>query len=172
MKALIFFFALAISATTSFAQKSDKACSPTCNKSVVHATSNISTPEKVASKFQRQYPNAQEVAWTNETEGTYTANFKATNSEFWVTYDAAGKKTATVQKSGLNILPSEVKNTLVSYYPGYTIGTVTFCECHRAGKSYTIDLQKDGSHLTLKTDVNGLVLQNTKNTENASASMR
>jgi hypothetical protein len=140
-------------------------------------TKKVEVPEATRTSFEAKYPQAADVIWnyhepvivtpiawewtdwpvidTND----YVANFKISEDDYWVWYDASGDWIATVAEvNDFSSLPAAVNNTIKTQFPGYTIKSVDK-ENDKNRTAYEIQMENGEDKMKALIAENGQVLK-------------
>lgn len=94
---------------------------------------------------------------------SYEVVFEQTESRIIATYDGDGKIINSLERFENVSLPPNVRNTVYSQYPGWTIHKdvylVSYFEDREARKHYKIQVRKDGARKNLKLDARGSLMK-------------
>tara|TARA_R110000772_G_scaffold74718_4_gene162721 strand:- start:1093 stop:1530 length:438 start_codon:yes stop_codon:yes gene_type:complete len=97
-------------------------------------------PTNLITNFQKEYPNATDVAWELEGEN-YKVEFDMGKMENETWYSKDGNTIKTEMEITENNMPQAVKNTAKSKYPDYKIDEVEVTE-ENGKKTYEVELEK------------------------------
>lgn len=120
-------------------------------------------PKAVLEAFQKTYPNAKEVEFEKETskgKTVYEAEFKESDREYEVLFDADGVILQIEETLDVKSLPEPIAQAISKAYPKATIE-----DAEKITKPdgtfivYEVEIKNEGKKLELELDANGKILK-------------
>ncbi len=118
-----------------------------------YAFDNSDISEKVLQAFNKTFPQARQVVWT-ELENTYEVSFLQDDLPSRVTYDKEGEIINITRYYFQKDLPSIILVSVQEKYPGKTISGITEFSADGA-TDYYITLTDANGGLVIKSDISG-----------------
>lgn len=104
-------------------------------------------PENIVSRFEQQYPNANEVTWQEEQE-KYEVKFTEDGNYMEIIYDREGNIIEEARRIVTDEIPGNISNSVAEQYPDYEIIDVE--EVTRQGEDfYNVEIEGAGQVVEL-----------------------
>ena len=118
---------------------------------------NIDAPIKVKEAFAKKFPKVKKVKWEKESNSEWEVEFKIKGMEYSANFLEDGTWKETEHEIKRNEIPSTIKTTLDTEFPGYKIEESEISETPE-GSVYEFSLEKGELNTEITIDMNGKVV--------------
>ena len=119
-------------------------------------------PPSAKQTFTQKFPDAKDVKWEKEDDGSIEAEFKSGKSKYSATFDQAGKWLETESEIKKSELPGAVLATITKEFSGFKIEDVERLETPDQGKLFEVKLEKKEISYEVQFNETGKVIKKEK----------